>query len=275
MIIAVDTGGTKTLIASFDKDGKMIDSIKYPTPTDKNEYIATLSEKINQKYELRNIDAIVVAIPGFIVDGVVKWCGNLPWTDFDIKTSLNEIFTNIPILIENDAKLAALGSAKHLDKPTFSALYITISTGIGCGLVINGKLDEGMKYSEIGHIPLEYNGQISEWEKIASGSAIVRDYKKLASEIDSKETWKEIADKFTRGFLVIIPTIQPDVIMIGGSIGTHFNKYRTFLIENITKYLPKHIKIHEIIQAKNPEEAVVYGEFYYAKDFISNRTDTV
>lgn len=271
MILTIDTGGTKTLVALFTEDGKMRDSIKFPTPQDPDEYTKQLHDVVRERYANESVKVIVVAIPGVIDNGVVKWCGNLPWKNLDLKKRLHNLLPSVPVLVGNDAKLAALGESRSLAIKHSTALYVTISTGIGCGLVTNGHLDEGMRFSEVGHIPLEYDGRVRIWESFASGRAIVDVYKKFARDITSKRTWKQIADRMSRGFLVIIPTIQPDVIIIGGSVGTYFERYGEYLIEIIREHLPDHVAMPYIVQAKHPEEAVVYGEFVYGKDFIDHR----
>ena len=73
----------------------------------------------------------------------------------------------------------------------------------------------------------------------------------------------------SRGFLAVVPIVQPDVIIIGGSVGTYFERYGEFLSEILTDHLPPHIPCPKIIQAKHPEEAVVYGCYYYGKDYLA------
>ena len=104
MLVAVDTGGTKTLVASFDKDGVLGHQIKFPTPQDQNEYITTLKKTITNHYSDKAVDAIVVAIPGVIKGGIVVECGNLPWKKFNITSALAGVLGKVPVFIENDAK---------------------------------------------------------------------------------------------------------------------------------------------------------------------------
>ena len=65
--------------------------------------------------------------------------------------------------------------------------------------------------------------------------------------------------------------LQPDVIIIGGSIGTYFERYYPTLKRLLTEHLPAHIDVPEIRQAAHPEEAVVYGCYYYGKDALTRR----
>lgn len=271
MIVTIDTGGTKTLVSSFGLNGKMGPAVKFPTPTDPDEYVAQLREVVHEQFKNKQVDVIVLAIPGVIDRGVVKWCGNLPWRNIDFGKRLKDLIPGVPIFIENDAKLAALGETRSLSKIPVSSFYVTISTGIGGGLVVNGHLDQGMRFSEIGHIPLEFDGKVRIWESFGSGRAIVDTYRKFARDITSPRTWKQIADRMSRGFLVVIPTIQPDIIIIGGSVGTYFDRYADFLRDILRERLPEHIELPTIVQARHPEEAVIYGCYYYGKDYLTHQ----
>ena len=136
-------------------------------------------------------------------------------------------------------------------------------------MLFRSYIDPGLRYSEAGRALVEYKGKVRQWESFASGRAIVRDYKKFARDIKNKRTWRQIADRISRGFLAVIPAIQPDVIIIGGSVGTYFERYGEFLTEILTNHLPPHIPCPKIVQAKHPEEAVVYGCYYYGKDYLA------
>lgn len=271
MIVTIDTGGTKTLITSFNKKGEMGESLKYPTPQDPKEYVRVLKQTVRERYGDKKVDCIVLAIPGVIVNNTVKWCGNLPWRNIHMGDLLADMLPGVPITIGNDAKIAALGAARSLRDMPASVLYITVSTGIGAGLVTNGHINQGMIYSEVGRTPLEFDGRVRIWESFASGRAIVETYKQYARDITSKRIWRQVADRISRGFLVIIPIIQPDLIVIGGSIGTYFSRYDDYLRDILKRHLPEHIKMPRIARASHPEEAVIYGCYYYGIDFLADQ----
>lgn len=268
MLIAVDTGGTKTLITSFDKSGKPSELFRYPTPKSEDEYIAKLIEHIHDHYAKKDIDGIVIAVPGIVRNGIARWCGNLGWENFDIVAPIKLAF-GCPVWLENDANLAGLSETRALKKIPAGSLYVTVSTGIGTGIILNGTIAEGLSSSEGGHSLVEYDGRVLQWEQFASGQAIYKTYGKYARDIKSKAIWKQIADKISRGFLAIIPTLQPDVIIIGGSIGTYFEQYGETLRRILEDKLPAHIDVPEIRQAAHPEEAVVYGCYYYGRDKLA------
>lgn len=269
MIVAVDTGGTKTLITSYANTGKPGESFRYPTPKNEDEYLAMLVEHIHDHYDGKAIDAIVVGIPGVIKQNRIAWGGgNLPWSNFDIATPLKVAFS-CPVWVENDANLAGLAEARMMRKTPQSCLYVTISTGIGTGIILDGNIAPGLSAAEGGHALVEYDGSVREWESFASGKSIYQTYGKYARDITSKTVWNQIADKISRGFLALIPVLQPDVIIIGGSIGTYFERYAPTLRKILAEKLPPHINLPEFRQAAHPEEAVVYGCYYYGKDLLT------
>ena len=269
MIVAVDTGGTKTLIASFGESGRVTQHSKFPTPPTTAEYVQVLSQELEKLFGNQTVDAIVVALPGIIKDGVAVWCNNLKWRNFDAATALKGVLDDAPVFIENDANLAGLAEARQLKEIPALALYVTISTGIGSGIITDGVIHHALRSSEIGRTLVEYDGQVREWETFASGKAITRIYGKYARDITSKRTWHEIADRISRGFLATIPVLQPDVIIIGGSIGTYFSHYRVDLRSLLKEHLPAHIPLPRIVQASHPEQAVIYGCYYYALDALT------
>ncbi len=269
MLVTVDTGGTKTLIAGFNAAGKLVHQVKFPTPPTTSAYIQTLTNELETHFGHESVDAIVIALPGIIKDGIALWCNNLKWKNFDVTAGLQGVLKNAPILVENDANLAGLAETRQMHEiPEFS-LYVTISTGIGSGVITDGKINHALQSSEIGRALIEYDGSVREWETFASGKAIHTIYGKYASEITSKRTWHQIADRISRGFLAAIPILQPDVIIIGGSIGTYFDSYQKDLKGLLKEHLPDHIPMPKFVQAKHPEQAVIYGCYYYALDALT------
>lgn len=267
MIVTVDTGGTKTLVASFSKDGTLIEQTKFATPQDSKEYIKILQDTITEKYKDQVIDIVVIGTPGLIENGIIIWGGgNLPWENFDITSELGSILGKTPILVENDAKLAGLYEARILNPIPPQVLYVTISTGIGSGIITDGHINQALRKSEAGHAIIEFEGVPQEWEKFASGKAIYNKYGKYARDIDDQQTWDQIIDRISLGFLEIIPTLQPDIVVIGGSMGTYFDKFGKKLQDLLTKKLPPHIPCPNFIPAENSELAVIYGCYYYALD---------
>lgn len=273
MIITVDTGGTKTLVANFDDNKEPINQIKFPTPQDPNEYINILRSTLEENFGGQNIEAIIIAVPGTLTeDGSVIWAPNLQtWTGFNVPNALNGVLGSAKIIIENDANLAGLYQARILDPIPKQTLYVTISTGIGTGIITDGHIDESMKNSEGGRALIEFDGQLQEWQNFSSGKSFYEKYGRFVRDITDEETLNEMVERMSLGFLQIIPTLQPDVIVIGGSVGTYFDRYGEKLEKVLSERLPHHINCPKFIGAKNSEEAVIYGCYYYALDNLANK----
>lgn len=270
MIVAVDTGGTKTLITSFNKSGEAGDLIRFATPKNYKEYIEKIKFELAHNYGHKTVDVIVIAIAGTVEKNLVKWSPSLKWENKNIIEDLHGILNSTKIVIENDAKIAGIAAARQLRPVPKSLFYVTIGTGIGTAMIVDGRIDKGLIQSEGGHMLIEYDGVVKQWEEFASGRAIYETFGKFARDIKDEKTWYQIAKRISRGLLVSIPLLQPEIISIGGGIGTYLDKFIKPLNEILKSNLPNHIDLPRIVKADNPEEAVIYGCYYYAVDLLSN-----
>ncbi|MCA9330365.1 ROK family protein, partial [Candidatus Saccharibacteria bacterium] len=207
-----------------------------------------------------NFDHAVVAVPGRIDRkrkiGIAF--GNRPWRNIPIGDDVRKI-VKCPVSIENDTKLAALSEAILIQKNFKKVLYVTISTGISSGLIVDGVIEPNLADSESGQMWLEHNGKLSQWEDFASGRAIVKTYGKLASEITDKKIWQNIAQNIAKGLIELIVIIQPEIIVLGGGVSTHFDKFKDPLLNNLHQMEVPLAPIPSIKKALRPEEAVIYG----------------
>lgn len=263
MIIAIDTGGTKTLVASSDQNGQIINKIKFPTPKDYDEFIGVLSSTVKDVSLEEQPSLIVMAVPGMLdrESGVVKQLGNLPWINKPVGPDVSKATGINKIIIENDANLAGLSEAHSLSDVNQKVMYITFSTGIGTAFVVNGILEPSLLDSEGGHMVFEDDGQLKDWESISAGRIIVEKYGKLASEIDDPSIWHEIVKKMAIGIVNNNAVFMGDIVVVGGGVGTYFEKYGNMLnqeVEAVTK-LSKMVRLPKVVGAQNAEEAVILG----------------
>lgn len=265
MYLAVDIGATKVLLAVFTENGKLTEQLKFPTPEKYPELVTVFAENVAQ-LKSNDFERAVVAVPGRLdrIRGVGLAFGNRPWINVPIADDFRSIL-HCPIRIENDAKLAALSEANLIKKDFKKVLYVTISTGISAGLIVDGVIDPAMQDSEGGQMWFEHQGKPTQWEDFASGRAIVAKYGKRASEINDPKTWLTIARNISVGLIELISVIQPEVIVLGGGVGTHFDKYKKPLLNELKKYELPIVPIPPIVKAQNPEEAVIYGCLILAK----------
>lgn len=271
MYAAVDIGGTKTLIIVFDEHGTLIEQIKFPTPADYDDFLEVLADNV-ANLATKEFQAAGVAAPGKIdhKQGRMVAAGNLTWVNEPIQRDLEKLF-HAPVILENDAKTAALAEARYAGPDYETVVYITISTGVGVGVCENGKLDKALQDAEIGWMSIEHEGKIVPWEKVASGSAIVAKYGKRASELDDPEAWDAISRNIAKGLIAVIAMTQPDLIVFGGGVGNHLEKFEEPLLRHLKKYENPMVAIPPIKKSSHPEEAVAYGCFELAKDFIKSR----
>lgn len=259
MYAGIDIGGSKTLAASLDDHGVILQQIRFETPKLYSNFLLQLADAFSQ-INAKDFLAGGVGAPGSIdrAHGRGISFGNLGWRDIPLVADIEHTL-HCPVVIENDAKLAALSEAMLVKDSYSKVLYVTVSTGIGMGLVVNGIIDTAFGDGGGRTMLVERGDKLVPWESFASGHAIVERFGKMAKDIDDRKTWEIIARDLTTGFLELIALTQPDIVIIGGSIGTHFKKYGALLTADLKKYETPLFTIPPIIGAGRPEEAVVYG----------------
>lgn len=266
MYIGVDVGGTKTLIAALTDDGVIVESRKFPTPKSYKNFLLEVSHALHHM-EHQDFKAGGAGIPvtNFNRDtGRAVNFGNLPWHNVLVQHDLEKIF-KCPFVVNNDAKMASLSESMLLKDKFHRVLYVTISTGIGYALTVNHKLDDNVGDAGGRTIMLEHDGKLQPWESFASGKAIVARYGKRAEDIHDNETWKKIVRELTQGFLELIAIMQPDIIVVGGSVGNYFERYMAFLEAELKRYETPLLPIPPLHKAGRPEEAVIFGCYDLAK----------
>ena len=264
MYLGIDIGGTKTIVASLDDNGVIQESFRFPTPQRYPDFLKELADTVD-KLATKSFTAAGVGVPSKIdrAHGIAIAGGRLPWKNVPVQKDI-EALVHCPTIIDNDANLAGLSEAMLL-KEFRKVLYITISTGIGTGYIVDQQIDPSMADSEGGEMLLEHSGKLEQWQDFASGQAIVRRFGKRASEITDNHTWRTIAHDVSLGIIDLVAVIQPDIIVLGGGVGAHYDKFKSFLDEYLKTYETPLLTIPPIRQAVRPELAVVYGGFDLAK----------
>lgn len=258
MYLGIDMGGTKTIAAILDGNGVIQESYKFPTAPTYEAFLDDLAKNVD-KLSTKDFIGAAAGIPGHLdrVKGLALAFGNRPWRKVPIKADIEKII-GVPLLIENDANLAGLSEAM-LNKDYSRVLYVTVSTGIGIGFIVNQRIDLGMIDSEGGSILLEHNDKLERWESFASGKAIVAQFGKRAKDITDSKTWRIIAHNLAIGLIDLIAVTQPEVIIMGGSVGGYFEKYQSYLADELQGYENPLLTIPVFKKAERPELAVVYG----------------
>ena len=231
--IGVDIGGTNIKIALIDFDGKIIYSATTPTRAEMGyeaginnikQAIKDLMQETNATKD--TIEAIGFGLPGQIdyKNGIVKNLPNIPgWTNVKLAKIIDTEFS-IPTRLDNDVRCAALGELNFgAGKGCENLGCITVGTGIGAGIVLNGKLVRGAANAagEIGHIKMEMNGgplcgcgDYGCFEAYASGPAIVTMAKEYISGGKSAKYKEMAADGIITPYLVAQAALQGDAVSI-------------------------------------------------------------
>ena len=271
MYIAIDVGGTKTLLAVLSDEGVIVEELKFPTPKTYEEFLSDLKTNLEN---LKNTDfkAGGLAVPASSLDrahGIGRSYGNLPWRDTPIQHDLEQMMS-CPFVVENDAKLAGLSEAMLLKTEFSRVMYVTVSTGIGYGLVVDCVIDPNLGDGGGRTILLDHDGKLTPWEDFASGKAIVERYGKKAKDINDEETWKRISADLAKGLIELIAITEPEAIVIGGSVGNYFEKFGNLLKADLDAYAIPLLAMPKLLKAQRPDEAVVFGCYDLAKQVYSS-----
>ncbi len=271
--IGVDVGGTNVKVALVDKMGSIVYSDSVPTRAEMG-YEYTISNIIKAIKDLMKesktssdlIEGIGFGFPGQIDcdNGIVRLAPNIPgWVNIPIADIVSKEF-GIPVKVDNDVRCAALAELNFgAGKGAKNMICITVGTGIGSGIILNGKLVRGTSNAagELGHIKLQMEGgplcgcgDAGCLEAFASGPAIVA----MAEEYikGGKSTkYRELANPSITPYIVSEAAKQGDVVakkifeIIGGYIG---------------------IALASVVNLLNPEKIVIGGGVADAGDLLFN-----
>jgi len=296
-----DVGGTTVKLGLFDLEGHVLDKWEIKTYTQNGgeailpDVAASIKGKMKERgLKPEEIAGIGMGVPGPVnEEGVVAHTANLGWGYKEVARELAEL-TGLPSKVANDANVAALGEmwmggAKgHKD-----VLMLTLGTGVGGGMIVNGKILTGAHGAagEVGHVHVEENedeccgcGKKGCLEQYASATGIVRLAKKVLAETDESSilregevTAKAVFDALKEGDVLAIRTIErfgkylgtacavfatvldPEVIVIGGGV----SKAGTILLDYVRKYYTdrayKAAREAEFVLATLGNDAGIYG----------------
>jgi len=278
----VDIGGTKILLLLINEDGSVLFREKIATPKPEEPSAVVDAVRVLLNKALLTIDSrhdnclsgVGVCIAGFVDhnQGLVHQSPNLNWHR---SVGLGDLLTealSTTVLIENDANAAVLGEVFYGAALGYrDVIYVTISTGIGGGLFLNGQLYRGSNgfAGEIGHIKPFGKGRPCKCggfdclETWASGSAITRSAKSLWDKEDIDST--EITTLFrSRGLSNLVNLFNPACIVIGGGVAGARPEYLIKIASIIKKEAIRpsvEITPLKIVAAKLEPEAGVWGMF--------------
>ena len=270
--IGVNIGGTNVKIAIVDLEGKIVYSNTTPTRAEMgyeagvNNIKQAIKDLMQETgADNKTIDAIGFGLPGQIdyKGGFVKNLPNIPgWVNIPLAKIIEEEF-NIPTRLDNDVRCAALGELNFgAGKGCENLICITVGTGIGSGIVLNGKLVRGASNAagEIGHIKMSLNdgplcgcGDYGCFEAYASGPSIVTMAKEYISGGKSAK-YKEMA---TDG--IITPYVVAQAALQGDSVSIQIFKQIGTIIG---------VGLSSVVNLLNPEKIIIGGGVADAGDIL-------
>lgn len=311
MYIGIDLGGTNIAAGIVREDGKIVVQSSVPTlsqrPTDEIvKDMVFLSKQLikDAELELNDIEAVGIGCPGTInfETGEVIYSNNIKMEHYMLAKEFQK-YLNLPVKIDNDANCAAMGEyiVSGNNVPIF--MFITLGTGVGSGLILNGKVFRGFNgaASEAGHITLVSGGEPCTcgkrgcWETYASVTALIRQTKvameknpeslmheiaKAEGKISGRTSFdaakqgdkaaqavvKQYAQYVADGIVSVENVLQPDIISVGGGI----SREGEYLLQPVCEYAAangfnKFMPKTKIVTAQSFNGAGIIGAAMIAK----------
>ncbi len=296
-IFGIDLGGTQIKIGKFI-DGKLV--LKYAIDTDVsdngkniiNDICVTIEKNLNSD----TLIGIGIDVPGPVKDGWVLGAQNIGWKSVNVKEEISNRFPNVLVEVLNDANAALYGEYYCGGAKGYkNVVMMTLGTGLGGGIIIDGKVYEGANGSsgEIGHICIDKNGRDCTCglkgcvEQYTSAVGILRtanemrkscgketmlnkenltckdvfDFAKLGDEF-ALEVIEDVTDKLAIGAAAVCNTLNPDLMLVGGGV----SKAGEFLLERLEKKFKKYafysVRDTKFALAKLGNDAGIFGSFY-------------
>jgi glucokinase len=263
--VGIDLGGTNIAAGLVDLDGNIIYKDSVPTQRERQyqeiiKDMAMLAKEVIEKSNvpMEKVKSIGVGSPGTpdCKNGIIVYNNNLNFRNVPIREEMQK-YLDLPVYVDNDANCAALAeSAAGAAKGTKTSVTITLGTGIGSGIIIDGKVYSGFNFAggEIGHTVIVVDGEQCTcgrkgcWEAYASATALIRQTKRAAVEnpesainklvdgdldkIDAKtafdaaklgdETGEAVVKQYIKyiaeGVINVINIFMPEVLVIGGGV---------------------------------------------------------
>lgn len=292
--IGIDIGGTSIKYGLVNTSGDILWDSTKPTlaRTSRKEIVENIYEAVNETVQIAMKSKLHVASVGIGTPGIVKdknivlgAADNLTdWIDVPLGDLIREQ-VNLPTCVANDADMMAIGEFSKSGFMDETVLFLTLGTGIGGALIIKGKLFQGHygMGGEFGMFPMVVNGQILNWEDVASTSAMVKLYlnqcdKKIKDAVngiyiaqrylENQPLAVHVVEKVTRyialGISGYVNALNPSKIIIGGGISSAGD----FFIDKIRKKLSEFalresLENVNIVRAKLGNKAGFVGAALY------------
>jgi glucokinase len=301
LFAGIEIGGTKLQLVTGDEAGKILERRKLVVEAKEGAQgiRKQIQKTLTELLAGRRPEAIGVGFGGPVDGKTGKICRSHQiegWAEFDLPAWLGEL-ANAPVFVDNDANVAALGEARHGAGVGFNpAFYVTLGSGVGGGLVVNGSIYHGSVpgEAEIGHIRLERNGttvesRCSGWAVDARirelvkkepasllgkkvGNATRGEAKNLATallegDLAAKRILHETAEDLAFGLSHVVHLFHPAIIIIGGGLSGIGEAFRLAVQNALGQFVMEAFAPGPVIRiAMLGEDAVPVGALELARD---------
>ena len=301
----IDLGGTTAKIGLFTTSGALLEKWEVATDTSnagehilENLAAAVLGKMKEQSIQPEQVEGVGIGVPGPVLDSSIVpiVCANLGgWGERNVSAQLSGLLDGLKVLVGNDANVAALGEIwMGAAKGAKNAVMVTLGTGVGGGVVVNGKVIDGVHGAggEIGHITVNRHetavcgcGKRGCLEQYSSATGVVRCMKKLldenpdtpcvlrGTEFAAKDVFDaarngdalaarevdEMSDTLGMALANIASTVDPEAFLVGGGVARAGDVLFAPLNTHFKEYAFKSCRETPIKQASLGNDAGIYG----------------
>ena len=301
----IDLGGTTAKIGLFTTSGALLEKWEVATDTSnagehilENLAAAVLGKMKEQSIQPEQVEGVGIGVPGPVLDSSIVpiVCSNLGgWGERNVSAQLSGLLDGLKVLVGNDANVAALGEIwMGAAKGAKNAVMVTLGTGVGGGVVVNGKVIDGVHGAggEIGHITVNRHetavcgcGKRGCLEQYSSATGVVRCMKKLldenpdtpcvlrGTEFAAKDVFDaarngdalaarevdEMSDTLGMALANIASTVDPEAFLVGGGVARAGDVLFAPLNKHFQEYAFKSCRETPIKQASLGNDAGIYG----------------
>ena len=253
VVIGLDIGGTKIMIAAANREGSILRRARAATSTSLETDMENINNMIAEVSAGEEILGMGAAIGGPLdwERGIVSPLHQPAWRNVPLK-SMMEARWDCPFHVDVDTNAAALGEYRWGEVPAGRFLFLTLSTGMGGGFLVDGQIYRGKEgaHPEVGHQSIHFRcsnpaavrcecGVPDCLEALVSGNGIRRIYGKVAEDLDQDE-WEEVAYNLGQGLRNMAALYAPEVIRIGGGVAVGGGES---FIEAARRVMEDHLKL--------------------------------
>ncbi|MBQ9299316.1 MAG: ROK family protein [Clostridia bacterium] len=269
--IGIDLGGTNIAVGAVNEEGRIIAKTETPTLASRPypelvKDMAACARRVMEEAHITedDIHSIGIGIPGVASkDGMVIFCTNLGWRNVPIRAEIQQ-YINKPVFVDNDATVAGWAEYQAgVSRGTNSSVFLTLGTGLGSGIIINGKIWAGAHGAggELGHVVLEVDGVPCTCgkrgcaERYCSATAIIRMAREACSDAPNCAIMRAVNGDMDRINAKVVFDAAKEGDSVAVQVFNSFIKYLTIDINNVISFL-------------DPEMIILGGGVSRAGDFL-------